>query len=129
MGAVKTDTNANERALESRYMALDNADGVRRLLRDVHALHERQYAGDYDAVVLLADLETAIERAGLTERQRQALALVYGADMTQEKAGEQLGISREAVKIYVESATKKIAEVYEAWAWMGEGYRRQTNEY
>lgn len=115
------DTNAKERALEQRY-ALDNPDGVKRLLRDYHALVERQYDGDYDAVILLVDLATAIEKAGLTDRQRQALTLVYFEDLTQADAGERMSASKQTVNRLVTVATAKVARVYEVWARMGEGY-------
>jgi len=119
------DTNAKERALEQRY-ALDNPDGVKRLLRDYHALVERQYDGDYDAVILLVDLATAIEKAGLTERQREALTLVYFEDLSQVEAGERMGVRQDTVSKLVKSALAKIASVYEAWARMGEGYAITT---
>ncbi|MEH7521703.1 sigma factor-like helix-turn-helix DNA-binding protein [Bacillus sp. JJ1503] len=89
---------------------------------------ERQYAGDYDAIVILVDLATAIERAGLTDRQREALSLVYVEDLTQEKAGERMGIRREAVKRHVIVAETKIARVYESWARKGEGYSLNIGE-
>ncbi len=122
MGSVKIDTHSKERSLESKYAALDNADGVRLLLSDYHALCERRYKGDYAASDILIDLHTAIERAGLTDRQRQALWLVYGGQLTQEEAGKQLGIRREAIRRHVSVATTKIARVFESWARRGEGY-------
>ncbi|MEY8188635.1 hypothetical protein AB4X15_03030 [Peribacillus simplex] len=75
IGATKIDLQAGERRLSERY-ASDSAVGVRLLLSEYHALQERQYQGDTDAIILLADLETAINTAGLTDRQRQALDLV-----------------------------------------------------
>jgi len=95
---------------------------VKRLLRDYHALVERQYDGDYDAVILLVDLTTAIEKAGLTERQREALTLVYFDDLSQVEAGERMGASKQTVNRLVTVATAKVARVYEVWARMGEGY-------
>ena len=95
---------------------------MKRLLRDYHALVERQYDGDYDAVILLVDLATAIELAGLTERQREALTLVYFEDLSQVEAGERMGASKQTVNRLVTVATSKVARVYEEWARMGEGY-------
>lgn len=112
MGAVKIDTQAKERSLEARYPALDNPQGLRILLSDYHALINRQYQGDYDAVVLLADLQTAIKMAQLTGRQRQALRLVYEEDLTQEEAGKRMGIAQQKIDIYVTNAIDKIAEIY-----------------
>ncbi|WHY01857.1 sigma factor-like helix-turn-helix DNA-binding protein [Neobacillus sp. DY30] len=126
MGAVKIDTQAKERSLEAKYPALDSPANLRILLSDYHALINRQYQGDYDAVVLLADLSTAIEMAQLTGRQRQALRLVYEEDLTQEEAGKRLGIGRRAVGYHVEDAINAISEVYWYWSRHGEGYTVNT---
>jgi DNA-directed RNA polymerase specialized sigma24 family protein len=72
--------------------------------------------------VVLADLAEAVRLAQLTERQRQAIELVYGADLTQKAAGERMGIRREAVKKHIDVSTTKIAQIYEYWARHGEGY-------
>jgi predicted DNA-binding protein (UPF0251 family) len=73
--------------------------------------------------VVLADLAEAVRLAGLTERQRQALALVYDEDLTQVEAGKRMGgISKQAVEIYVSAACEKIADIYYYWASHGEGY-------
>ena len=121
MGAVKVDLQAGERRLAERY-ALDSPTGVRLLLSEYHALVGRQFQGDYDAVVLLTDLATAIDQAGLTDRQRQALNLVYVEDLTQAKAGEAMGIGQQNVDNYIDNAIDKIAEIYFYWAGHGEGY-------
>lgn len=120
--AINIDKTAKERALDAKYSGLDSPDQVKRLLRDYSALKARQYDGDYDAVILLADLETAIKRAGLTDRQRQAIELVLMGDLKQKDAAKRLAISRQAVALYVDYAAKKIAEIYEEWAKAGEGY-------
>lgn len=126
MGAVKRDMHAGERRLAERY-ALDNPSGVRLLLSEYHALQERQYQGDTDAIILLADLSTAINTAGLTDRQRQALTLVYVEDLTQAKAGEVMGgLAKQNVDNYIDNAIDKIAEIYFYWAGHGEGYSITT---
>jgi DNA-directed RNA polymerase specialized sigma24 family protein len=122
MGSVKRDLHVNERSLEEKYPALDSPENLRILLSDYHALLNRQYQGDYDAVVLLADLETAISMAKLTERQSEALRLVYEEDLTQEEAGKLMGIGRRAVGYFVEDAIEAISEVYYFWSHHGEGY-------
>lgn len=121
IGAVKIDLTAGERRLEERY-ALDNPTRVRLLLSKYHALLGRQYQGDTDAIVLLVDLAKAIELAGLTERQRQALRLVYVEDLTQEKAGERMGIDKPGVNNLLDRAIEAISEVYYYWCGHGEGY-------
>lgn len=128
MGSVKIDTHTKERSLDVKYHALDSADGVRQLLGDYHALCERRYKGDYAASDILIDLHTAIERAGLTNRQRLALRLVFVDDLTQTDAGIALGrltgkqSSKQTVNRLIAVATAKIAWVYEYWARRGEGY-------
>lgn len=88
------------------------------ILRNYHALEARKYVGDLDAICTLVDLERAIAKAELTARQLEALRLVFIEDLTQKSAGERMGIARQNVKIYVDSALKKIDDVLEAWAWM-----------
>ncbi|MDR7001581.1 sigma factor-like helix-turn-helix DNA-binding protein [Neobacillus niacini] len=122
MGHVKRDLHVNERSLQEKYPALDNPLGLRILLSDYHALLNRQYQGDYDAVVLLADLSTAIELAALTRRQAEALRLVYELDLTQEEAGRRMGVSQQAVEQHVNNAIEAISEVYYFWSHHGEGY-------
>jgi hypothetical protein len=88
MGATKIDVNAKERSLDQRYPALDTPQNLRILLSDYHALVNRQYMGDYEAVILLTDLRKAFAMAQLTGRQSEALRLVYEEDLTQEEAGK-----------------------------------------
>jgi predicted DNA-binding protein (UPF0251 family) len=98
------------------------------LLGDYHALLELRYAGDTAASDIVLDLTTAIERAGLTDRQREVLRLVYEADMAQVDVGNLLGVSKQTVNRMVNIATTKIARIYEYWARHGEGYSITTEE-
>ncbi|WP_227005767.1 MULTISPECIES: sigma factor-like helix-turn-helix DNA-binding protein [Bacillus] len=92
------------------------------LLADYQKFVSRKRCGDYAAVEVLIDIHKAIELAGLTDRQRQAIELVYFGELTQAEAGERMYISREAVKLYLLKATEKIADIYYYWAGHGEGY-------
>ena len=121
-------SSEKERRLESKYPALDNPAGVRMLLCDYHALVERQYAGDYDAVVILVDLATAIEKAALTGRQAEALRLVFEDDLSQVDTADRLGVSKQTVNRLVSVGLAKVARVYESWARKGEGYSLGGNE-
>ncbi|AZU61052.1 hypothetical protein CHR53_07180 [Neobacillus mesonae] len=84
--------------------------------------------------MILADLATAIDCAGLTSRQRLALQLVFIDDLTQEDAGIALGrltgkqSSKQTVNRLVKVALSKVARVFEAWARRGEGYSLGINE-
>jgi hypothetical protein len=122
MGSVKRDLHINERSLEAKYPALDTPQNLRILLSDYHALVNRQYMGDYEAVILLTDLRKAIEMAQLTGRQSEALRLVYEEDLTQEEAGKRMGVNRIVVLEHVEKAIEAISEVYFYWSHHGEGY-------
>jgi DNA-directed RNA polymerase specialized sigma24 family protein len=120
------DLNSKERSLDQRYPALDTPANLRILLSDYHALVNRQYMGDYDAVVLLVDLRKAIAMAGLTERQGQALRLVYEEDLTQEEAGKRMGLDKPGVNNLLDRAIEGISEVYWYWARHDEGYSTTT---
>jgi DNA-directed RNA polymerase specialized sigma subunit len=102
---------------------LDCPANLRILLSDYHALLSRQYAGDYDSTVILIDLYKALELANLTERQAEALRLVYEEDLTQEEAGKLMGIGQDVVSYHVDNAIGAISEVYWFWSRNDEGYR------
>ena len=121
------DIHSKERALEESYPALNTAAGIKRLLADQNALLIRQYSGDYAAVDIVCDLETAINVAKLTDRQSEALRLVYTQDLTQEDAARQAGVARTTLVGHIDVAVEKIAAVYEYWGWHGEGYCRETS--
>lgn len=71
---------------------------------------------------LLANLATAIELSDLTDRQRECLRLVYNEGLDEKEVARVLGIARNTVNVYLNTACSKIAEIYESWAWRGEGY-------
>lgn len=85
---------------------------ARAILANYHALTERQYVGDVDAIVALLDFATAVERAKLTDRQSEALRLVYGEGMTQVNAGKVMSISQQALAAHVERAITAIEGYY-----------------
>lgn len=125
MGVSLFDREKGDRKYSSQFSAryaLDNANGVRLLLANYNALKSRQYLGDYDATIILIDLETAISKANLTDRQRQALRLVFEEERTQADVGRRMNIAQKNVHKLVNVALLKIAEVYENWAWRDEGY-------
>jgi DNA-directed RNA polymerase specialized sigma24 family protein len=123
MGSVKRDLHIQERSLEAKYPALDSPANLRILLSDLQALINRQYMGDYDAVILLTDLRKAIAIAQLTGRQSEALRLVYEEDLTQEEAGKRMGgLAKDAVNHLLDRAIEAISEVYYYWSRHGEGY-------
>jgi predicted DNA-binding protein (UPF0251 family) len=104
VGAVKVDIEKGSRNYTVKY-ALNDRHGVSKLLRDRHRIASRRFhAGDYAASDILIDLHSAIESAGLTERQAEAIAWVYGADVTHKRAAEIMNVSREAITQFVNNA-------------------------
>ena len=56
-------------------------------------------------------VEELLVKANLTDRQRQAIDLVYFEDMTQEQAAEIMGVTRQAVDLYARNAINKLSAV------------------
>ncbi|AZI48209.1 sigma factor-like helix-turn-helix DNA-binding protein [Bacillus velezensis] len=121
MGTVKIDLHRKDREFNAAY-ALDNAEGVKLLLADYQKFVSRKRCGDYAAVEVLIDIHKAIELAGLTVRQRQAIELVYFGELTQAEAGERMGITQQKAEAHASRAIEKIADIYYYWASHGEGY-------
>lgn len=114
MGAVKVDISQKERQYSVKYI-LNDATGVKALLRDRHKLASRRFSGDMAASDIIIDLHSAMNTAGLTERQMEAIALVYGMDLTLESAGNIMVCTKQGVKALIDEATDKIAKIYQAW--------------
>ena len=93
IGTVKIDLHRKDREFETTY-ALDNAEGVKTLLSDYPKFVSRKRLGEYEAAEVLLDLHNAIELADLTDRQREAIRLVYFEDLTQVEAGEKVGVAQ-----------------------------------
>ena len=110
------DKGAKERAYNAAYR-LQTAAGVKRLLADRHRIGARRFKGDTAASDLLLDLDKAMTMARLTDRQALSIALVYGMGLTQDEAGAELGITRQAVAISIDSAAKRIARIYARWRY------------
>lgn len=88
------------------------------VLTNYHTLKERRFVGDVGASDTLIDFEYALVIANLTNRQLEALWLIYDEDLTQKEAGERMGIGQDVVSEHIRKATEEIDEVYEMWAWM-----------
>ncbi|MBG9774238.1 sigma factor-like helix-turn-helix DNA-binding protein [Brevibacillus laterosporus] len=115
MGACAVDIEKGHRNLSVRY-ALNDRDGVHAILRDIHHLRSSRFErGDYAACDVLIDLAEAIERAGLTAREKEALSLYYLDDLTQEEAGRTLGVGRRRVGQLILTGLERIACVFDRW--------------
>lgn len=114
MSVVKHDIAEKGRQYTQKY-ALNTVEGVKLLLADRHRIGERRFRGDTAASDILIDLDNAIWRAFLTDRQAEAIAYVYGLDMTQTDAAAAMGIAQKNVRELIEAACRKIARVYRKW--------------
>ena len=81
---------------------------AKEVLSSLHTLRERRYVGDLSASDTLIDLSSAIKDANLTERQIEALELVYVKDLTQKRAGEQMGVGQNTVSMLISRAVEAI---------------------
>ena len=110
MGSVKVDLTKREKQLDELY-PMDTYDGVYALLDRIHYVREARFArGDYAACTLLLDLDSSIENAGLTDRQRQVIDLIFEQDLTQVDAAKRLGISQQGVADHLKNAITNIAK-------------------
>lgn len=117
MGSVKIDVDKGARTYAVRY-ALNDAAGVKKLLRDRHHVSSARFQnGDTDASAILIDLHSALNSAGLTQVQTEAVAWISGADLTQQDAAQIMGTSRQAVAKAYDAACEKIAAVYKRWEY------------
>ncbi|WP_308531095.1 RNA polymerase subunit sigma [uncultured Paenibacillus sp.] len=91
---------------------MNDAAGVKALLRDRHRISSARFRGDYAASDILLDLNSAIYNAGLTDAQTEAVAWVSGADLTQQQAAEIMGMTQQAVAKTYDEAAEKLAEWY-----------------
>ncbi|WP_223868908.1 sigma factor-like helix-turn-helix DNA-binding protein [Paenibacillus sp. UASWS1643] len=113
---MKIDIEKGSRSYNVRY-SLNDAAGVKALLRDRHRISSARFRGDYDAVCILVDLHSAINSAALTDRQTEAIAFVYGIDVTQAEAARQMGITQQGVAKLIDDAAEKMAAVYKRWEY------------
>lgn len=107
MGMVKRNTYKWEKKLEQEY-PVHTGSGVIALLGNLDRVREDAYRGNYDALILILDVERLL--GTLTERQYQVVDLVYYQDYDVDEAAEILGMHRNTVHWHIEYAAKKIAK-------------------
>jgi len=93
-----------------------NNSEAKAILANIHALRQRRYVGDLGASDALLDFETAVRNAKLTERQKEALALVYVEDLTQEKAGKRMGVAQHSIAKLLQRSESRIDVTYNKWS-------------
>jgi DNA-directed RNA polymerase specialized sigma24 family protein len=98
-----------------------STDGIERLLRDIHKLQSRAYEkGDFAAIDITVDLNHAINAAGLTDKQREAIDYLYIQDMKIDDAAKLIGVNKSTLSRNKEAALRKIAAVFKKWNYIEE---------
>lgn len=73
------------------------------------AAHDR---GDMNALALVLDFEEALQHIKLSDRQKQSVYYVFMKGLSQRQAGEELGVTQQAVQASLLITTTKIADFY-----------------
>lgn len=108
MGTVKVDLAKSALRHDIAYEYTDK--GVDRLLKDIHKLwYEESYRGDYDATCLRVDLEYALQSNVMTPKQRQAVALYYFCELTQDECARLLKMTQQGIDERLSGAVNNIA--------------------
>lgn len=71
--------------------------------------------GNFDLLHVVLDSELALEKAGLTDRQKQVIQLYWIEDKTLAEVGGILGISHQAVADSVNQARTRVQKVLDKW--------------
>lgn len=88
---------------------------ARAILQQYDALAQRRYDGSIDAIEELVDLASAVEKAGLNERQATAISLVFIAGHSQQSAADTMGLSQPRIAKLLRDGIAKIDAVYDRW--------------
>jgi predicted DNA-binding protein YlxM (UPF0122 family) len=109
LGRVKIDIYKSE--ITHDVVHAYTNEGIAQLLEDVYKLaNDAEYRGDAEAIVLRVDLERALRSKCMSPKQRQAVALYYFAQLTQEECAKLLNVTQEAVTQRLSNAIANIAK-------------------
>ena len=89
-------------------------------LARIHEIDSRRFLGDIAASDILIDFQAAVKKAGLTEMQKTAIALVYIDGHTHESAAEHMNVERSTITKAIKSGIQRIDEIYEYWGYLDE---------
>lgn len=118
MGKTNHVHGIDHRLYEQTYQFY-TVKGIGRLLSDIPKLKVRAYDhGDMAAIDIMIDLRKAIQLANLTEKQKQALDLLYNRELGVGEAAEYLGIDASTISRTRKAALTKIANVFREWKYI-----------
>lgn len=100
----------NLRNLPIHSIDYSNPKAIQGLLRFYYTFKsEMEYCPNFDMIDILADIDNAIKKCNLTDRQRKIVSM-YMLGYVEEKIGEKFGITQQAVNKHLQYSCKKIAE-------------------
>jgi RNA polymerase sigma factor (sigma-70 family) len=112
MGAVAVDVNAVERKLEVLY-PMHTKEGVETFLEQLPYIQESMYlTGDYDALIMIIDFQTALAASKLSEREQEIINLVFIEDQKRVDVAKLYGVTKQTVQKQIERAINKLANYY-----------------
>lgn len=112
MGAVAIDINATSRKLEVLY-PMNTREGIETFLEQLPYIQEAMYlTGDFDALIMIVDFEKAMVESGLSDKEKQALELVFIEDIKSVDVAKMLGVTKQTVRKWVERGSDKLANYY-----------------
>lgn len=85
-------------------------------LRNPHYYYDSAQRGNLEAMDHLADAQLALEKAEPTDKQMQAVVLVWQQEYTLQEAGAMLGVTAEAVRFNLQLLSVKLQKVVDQWA-------------
>lgn len=112
MGAVSIDLEAKERRLETQF-PMHTRDGIETFLEQINHMKELMFVhGDYDALIMIVDFESATDRCRLSMMEKRVLHLVYIEDLKRVDVAKQFNVTKQTVQKWVERAIGKLANYY-----------------
>lgn len=93
------------------------------LIKERPSLQSLRDAGDVTAAQILVDLDNIIKEAGPTEKQLQAMELVWVQGYKLQEVGDMLGITAQGVYFNLKLLRNKIKAVTERWTENGKVIR------
>jgi hypothetical protein len=112
LGAVAIDVNAGERKLEVLY-PMHTKEGIETFLEQLPYIQETMYLmGDYDALIMIVDFQTALAASKLSAREQEIIHLVFIEDHKRVDVAKRYGVTKQTVQKQLERAIAKLANYY-----------------
>jgi len=112
MGAVSIDLEAKERRLDAQF-PMHTREGIETFLEQYNHMKSMMYVhGDYDALIMLVDFDSAMINSRLSAMELNVLQLVYIEDLKKVDVAKRFSVTKQTVQKWCERATGKLANYY-----------------